>query len=275
MSDNVQAGEEQIVKILKGLVDNGKLLVIGLGGHGKTRATMHLIREMIKTKEFQEGILNVKITDSANVWKWNFDSIPYVDVTKSRKIPEDEQVLLLDLGFTDVDLNTAIIEGIVRADYYKQKMLIDSLQGRLTLRRIYVIEEIQNIFGSYSINGRAGKFWLKEVSEGRNYGQYIIGLGQRFADISTKVVERTRYFLLGAISGDNDSKKIKQMFGTERGKNVVNTLMGLSKGSFLWVDREIAENSYTLDFPEWKPNGMPFEWQSKPCDKITAKRVFI
>jgi len=230
---------------------------------------------MIDSKEFQEGIFNIKITDSANVWKWKFDKIPFVDVTKSRMIPEDEQALLIDLGFTDVSMNTNILESIVRTDYYKQRALIDALQGRLTLRRIYIIEEIQNIFSTHSINGKSGGFWLKEVSEGRNYGQYLLGLGQRFADISTKVVERTKYFLLGSVSGDNDMKKIRAMFGI-KGKSVVDTIVGLKRGDFLWVDRESpSENSYVITFPDWKPNGSPYEWSPKPVERIEARRVFL
>lgn len=275
MSEAQKTGEELMVKILKGLIDNGKLMIIALGGHGKTVATMHLTRGLIDSKEFTEGIFNVKITDSANVWKWKFDKIPYVDVTKSRVIPDDEQSLLIDLGYTDVALNVNVLESIVRTDYYKQRALMDALQGRLTLRRIYVIEEIQNIFGTHSINGKSGGFWLKEVSEGRNYGQYMIGLGQRLADISTKVVERTRYFLLGSISGENDAKKIRAMFGI-RGKAVVDTLRGLKRGDFLWVDQESpAENSFTISFPDWTPNGSPYEWTGKPVERISARRVFL
>jgi len=275
MSDAQKSGEELMVKLLKGFIENGKLIIIGLGGHGKTVATMHLTRMMIDSKEFQEGIFNIKITDSANVWKWKFDKIPFVDVTKSRMIPEDEQALLIDLGFTDVSMNTNILESIVRTDYYKQRALIDALQGRLTLRRIYIIEEIQNIFSTHSINGKSGGFWLKEVSEGRNYGQYLLGLGQRFADISTKVVERTKYFLLGSVSGDNDMKKIRAMFGI-KGKSVVDTIVGLKRGDFLWVDRESpSENSYVITFPDWKPNGSPYEWSPKPVERIEARRVFL
>jgi hypothetical protein len=275
MSNAQQTGEELMEKILKGFIDNGKLMIIALGGHGKTVATMHLTKMLQDSIEFDEGIFNIKISDSANVWKWKYSKIPYVDVTKSRMIPDDEQILLIDLGYTDVQMNTNILESIIRTDYYKQRALMDALQGRITLRRIYIIEEMQNIFGTHSINGRSGGFWLKEVSEGRNYGQYMIGLGQRFADISTKVVERTKYFLLGTVSGDNDIKKIKSMFGTH-GKSVVDTIMGLKKGNFLWVDRENpSEGSHVVTFPDWKADSFPYEWTPKPVERIEARRVFL
>lgn len=268
-------GEDLLVKIIKGLIDNGKLMIIGLGGHGKTSATMHLIREIMKTKEYQEGRFILRLSDTVNVWKWKYDTVPYVDMTKTRTIPEDEQTLLLDLGFSDPDRNTAEIENLVRGDYIKQRDMITALQGELRIRRIYMIEEIQNVLGSYSLSGKSGKFWLKEISEGRNYGQYVIGLGQRLADISAKVVERTRYFLLGAISGENDANKIKRMVGSERGQRVVDALLGLKRGEFLWLDKDNPENSMKIYFPEFKQNGKPFEYILKTNGHIIASRVFI
>lgn len=274
-SESEESYDVLIEKIIRGLIDNGKLLIISLGGHGKTWATMNLTRELMNCKEFQEGLFNVKISDSANVWKWCFDKIPYVDITKTNIIPEDEQALLINLGNADSSLNTMALESIIKGDYFKQMALIDLLHGKLTLRRIYVIEEIQNIFGTHSINGKSGGFWLKEVSEGRNYGQYMIGLGQRLADISTKIVERTRYFLLGAISGENDAKKIRSMFG-KKGASVVEQLRGLKRGEFLWVDQQNpSENSFVITFPPWVQNGSPYEWTPSPITKGTARRVFL
>lgn len=270
-----QMGDEVLIKILKALVDNGKLMIIGLGGHGKTIATMHIVRMIMKSKDFQDGKFFVKVCDSANVWKWKFDKIPFIDAVKTRNIPEDEKALLLDLGFTDVDKNVQIIENLVRGDYLQQREMMNLNFGQLPVRRIYVIEEAQNVFGSYSLNGNSGKFWLKEVSEGRNYGQYMIGLGQRFADISTKVVERTRYFLLGAISGENDANKIKRMFSSERGQRVVNTLLGLEHYQFLFLDKEDPEKSAKIYFPDFVSVGKPFEYFQKKNGHVSAERVFL
>jgi hypothetical protein len=138
-----------------------------------------------------------------------------------------------------------------------------------------VIEEVQNVLGSYSLSGNSGKFWLKEVSEGRNYGQYMIGLGQRFADISAKVVERTRYFLLGAISGENDANKIRRMFSSDRGQRVVNCLLGLEPHQFLFLDKEDPEKSYKIYFPDFTQNGKPFEYGKKLNGHIQGERVIL
>lgn len=270
--------EQLLNKIIQSLIDNGKLLVIGLGGHGKTSATMHLVRKLIEIQDLPSrkyGNILIRIGDSANVWKWAFDKIPFVDVTKKPSIPEDEKTLLLDLGFSETKRNRAIIENLVRGDYFQQRDMMNSHQGQLPVRRFYIIEEIQNVLGSYSLSGTSGEFWLKIMSEGRNYGQYVVGLGQRFADISAKVVERTRYFLLGAISGENDANKIQRMFGSERGPRVVSCMLGLSKGQFLWLDKEQPENSFKIYFPKFEQNGQPFEYGNKTNGHITVERVFL
>lgn len=271
---SVELGNETMLKILKGLMDNGKLLIIGLPQQGKTTTAMHIIRKLTETKEFQEGMLMIKINDTANVWKWKFDKIPYVDVTKTHNIPETERIMLLDLGYTDNKLNTSIIETVVKGDYYRQREMINRLEGKINIRRIYVIEEIQNILGTYSMNGESGRFWLKEISEGANYGQYIIGLGQRLADISTKIVERCRFLLIGALTGDNDLIKLKRMLGNEKA-NVLDLVRGLKKGEFLWLDKENPENSMKIYFPIFVQNGKPYEYGIKQNGNITAERVFV
>lgn len=267
--------EEMKLKILKCLMDNGKLIIVGLGGHGKTVATMHIVRKLLETKEAKEGSFIVRVSDSANVWKWKFDKIPYIDTVKTRAIPEDETALLLDLGYSDTAINTAIVENLVRGDYHMQREMMNAHNGSLPIRRIYIVEEIQNVLGSYSVSGKSGKFWLKEISEGRNYGQYIIGLGQRLADISAKIVERCRYFLLGAISGENDANKIRHMFPSDRGQRIVDALIGLKKGEFLFLDKENPENSFKIYFPDFTQNGKPYEYDSKHNGKGRVERIFI
>jgi len=270
-----ELGKQTMEKILQSLILTGKLLIVGVPQIGKTTACQHIVRSLMETKEFQEGIFQIKICDSANVWKWRFDKIPFVDMTKTHNIPEDERILLLDLGYTDTKLNTSLIENMVRGDYYRQKEIINKLEGRLSIRRIYVIEEIQNVFGTYSMSGDSGRFWLKVVSEGANYGQYIIGLGQRLADISTRICERTRYILIGATSGQNDLAKLKRMMPSSKATVIIDKIMGLKRGVFLFLDKENAENSMIIYFPKFVQTEKPYEYNVKQDGKIEARRVFV
>ena len=264
-------GDEILKKITQYLVDNGKLMIIGLSGTGKTTVAMHLVRYIMNTPEYKDGNTIIRIGDSANVWKLKFDQIPYVDVTKKPSIPFDEKTVLLDLGYLSTDKNVGLIENMVGQDYYMQRELMDKNNGRTPLARIYVFEEIQNLFGSY----KKSDFWLKIWSESRNYGQYFIGIGQRLSDISTRICERTKYMLIGSISGDNDISKVKRMFGTERGNRVVNAILGLKRGEFLLLDKENTESSMKIYFPIFTQSGQPYEYDSKMNGHIRCERVFL
>jgi DNA polymerase III delta prime subunit len=265
------AGDEILKKITQYLVDNGKLMIIGLGGTGKTTVAMHLVRYIMNTQEYKNGNTIIRIGDSANVWKLKFDKIPYVDVTKKPSVPMDEKTVLLDLGYLSTDKNVGLIENLVGQDYYMQRELMDKNNGRTPLARIYIFEEIQNLFGSY----KKSDFWLKIWSESRNYGQYFIGLAQRLSDVSTRIVERTKYILIGSLSGDNDISKVKRMFGTERGNRVVNAILGLKRGEFLLLDKENTENSMKIYFPIFTQNGQPYEYDTKGNGHIHSERIFL
>jgi len=270
--DNVQEMSNATLEmIVKSLIDNGRLLVIGLGGTGKTTAVMHIVRYIRNSQKYKDGKIVIRMGDSANTWKLKFDQVPYVDVTKKPSIPEDEKTVLLDLGFLSTTKNISLVENLVGQDYYIQRESMNKNNGTAELQRIYVLEEIQNLFGSY----KKSEFWLKIWSESRNYSQFFIGIGQRLSDISTQIVERTKYLLIGSLAGDNDISKLKRAFGAEKGQRIANIVMSLRKGEFLWVDRE-GENSMKITFPKFEQNGKPYEYDDKKInDKIHAERVFL
>lgn len=269
-------GRELLNKIVQCLITNGKLLIVGINGHGKTNAMKHILRFIMNTQEYKDNKYIIRITDTTNVWKWSFDSIPFVDIVKKSSIPEDAKTLLLDLGFEDSDANVRIIENMLRGDWILQRESINTYHGQIPIHRITAIEEIQLVAGSYSLNGKSGRFFFKVMSEGRNLGMYIIGTTQRFADVSTKICERTRYFLLGAVSGSNDITKIARMFPSDKGRKVTDCLLSLKRSEFLFLDKENPEEgSFIIYFPQFEPVGKPYEFEEKIPSKVTAKRAFL
>jgi GTPase SAR1 family protein len=257
--------------LLKYLTENGKLMIIGLGGTGKSTLAMYLVRWIMQTKEYKQGKVVIRIGDTANVWKLKFDAIPYVDVTKRQTIPDEEPTLLLDLGFLSTERNVAILENLVAQNYYSQREQMDKNRGQTPIERIYVFEEIQNLFGS----NKKSDFWLRIWSEGRNYGQFFIGLAQRLSDVSTQIVERTKWMLIGSLSGDNDRGKIRRMFGKETGNRVIHVIEGLRQGEFLLVNKDNPENSYRIYFPAFQQNGQPYELDTKGNGHIRVRREFL
>jgi len=262
--------DKALEDIIKKLIENGQLIIVGTKGHGKTSTAMHIIRKLLNTKEHDEGMIHTLILDMVLQWRFRFDKIPYIDHANWRFPPKDVKELLIDFPYSDTRLIKNSIEDIVRNDYVMKRQMIEKLEGKIPLFNVYVIEEIQNILGSYSMNGVSGQFWLKMVSECRNYGMFIIGLGQRLADISTKVIERTRYYLLGATSGDNDLQKIRRMAG----KQIADEVANLKKGEFIWLDRENKEYFLKIYFPKFEQNGKPYPYEGERNGKGYIRKIF-
>ena len=263
--------DETLKDIKDKLMGNGRLMIIGLGGTGKTNAAMHIVRYLMESMEYKDGKMIIRIGDTVNVWKLGFDKIPFIDVTKKPLVPEDEKTVLLDLGFLDGDKNVALLENLVGNDYYSQRKLMDENRGQTPIKRIYVIEEAQNLFGSF----RRGGFWLKIWSESRNYGQYFIALAQRLSDVSTQLVERTKWLLIGSLSGQNDLAKIRGMFDKETAKRTISNIQSLRQGEFLFIDRENPESSIIITLTKFEQNGIPYEYSFNPPKYITSRRAFL
>jgi len=221
--------------------------------------------------QYKAGNMVIRIGDSSNVWKLKFDKIPYIDITKKASIPEEEKTVLLDLGYLDGAKNVAILQNLIGEDYYSQRELMNNNHGQTPIMRIYVLEEIQNLFDS---NGKS-KFWLKIWSESRNYGQFFVGLAQRLSDVSTRIVERTKWMLIGSLSGDNDLAKIRRMFGKTTGESVINKIQSLKRGEFLLIDRENTESSFKIYFPQFIQDGQPYEFNSKNNGHMRVERIFL
>ena len=270
-NSDTEITKQTMEKIIQCLVGNGRLLVIGLGGCGKSNAVMHIVRFIMNSEDYKNGKILIRITDSANTWKMRFDKIPFIDVRKRASIPENEKTLLIDLNFLSTSRNVAIVENLVGTDFYAQRELMDKNNGYSPIKIFYVFEEIQNMFSS----NKKSDFWLKIFSESRNTNQYILGLGQRLADISTRICERAKYILIGGLSGQNDQQKVKKMFSRETGERIISEIQSLKQSEFLLINREQPEESVKIYFPQFKQIGVPYLYDEKGNGHIKVTRIFI
>jgi hypothetical protein len=213
---------------------------------------MWIIRTLRESDDYKRNAVKVMIFDTVLVWRHRFDSVPYVDLTEIRYLPLTQD-LIVDVPFVDSYMTRNAIGEVVMNDFIHKRNLKMNLNGEIPYINVYVIEEIQNCLGTYSMSGKEGRFWLKIVSECANFGQVIIGIGQRFADISTKIVDRTRYYLIGATSGDRDLVKIRGIGG----KGLAEKVKALKKGEFIFFDKEDKETMTLIYFPKFKQKGKP------------------
>lgn len=224
---------EKLVEIVEKILEQGQLMVIGTKQCGKTNISMWLLRTIRALKEHEEGKIVTKTFDTCKNWKWKFDNIPCINHGEISYTPSDLQDLILDLDYPDTNDVRNAITDIILMDYLRLSRVKDQMEGEVSWKEVYFIEEMQNCFGSYSLNGSQGRFLLKVFSECANFGQVIIGLGQRLSDISTKVVERARFLLIGYTSGDNDKRKLRRI-----DRQLAEKVGNLKKYEFIFFDKE-------------------------------------
>jgi len=259
--------EEQHREFLKKLDEiiaktflGGQLIIVATKQHGKTNASMWLLRKVLQSQYHTEGKVKTLIFDTVLNFRFKFDTIPYIDINKVSYKPAIQD-LLVDLPFTDTQLVRKTITEILMEDFIKKRTLKEEFEGENPYKNLYLVEEMQNVWGSYGMAGSHGRFALKIFSECANYGMVIWGITQRLADVSTKVIERSEYYLIGKLSGDNDIKKIARVTK----KNIAEKIKSLKRGELLFWDKENPEYIDLIYFPKFKD----------AKDKGYVKRIFL
>lgn len=229
------------------------IIIVGGKGTGKTNTAKVIASQLI----YKDGI-QVKITDTCLNWVFNFEPIHYQTIENETMVPDDlyfgDEDFLYNIEINNVDLVGAAIGAMAMTDYDLQREF--KKEGLMDGWTVYCIEEAQNVIGSYSLNGSAGKGWLKYISECRNFNMTNIFIGQRLADISTKAVERCQGYLFGRMVGDNDLKKVERICGKNNG--VADVIPKLKLGEFIYWDGENATR--IIDIPKYESPNKPIPW---------------
>lgn len=238
----------------------GQIIIVATKQHGKTNACMWLMRRLMQSPYHAEGKVKTLIFDTVLNFRFKFDKIPFIDISEVRHLPAIQD-LLVDLPYTDTQLVRKTITEILMEDFVRKRKLKEQFKGIIPFQNLYVVEEMQNVWGSYGMAGSHGRFALKIFSECANYGMIIWGITQRCADVSTKALERSEYYLIGKLTGDNDIKKIIKVTK----KNLGEKVKSLKRGEFLFWDEENPEYVDLLYFPKFK----------NATDKGYVKRIFL
>jgi len=244
-------------------------VVVGGRGTGKTNLVKIILSQIVND---QHGIIQVKIVDSCQNWVHGFESIHYQHINENlifsqgvsrgadfSEVYFGEDHFLYDLEFWDLDILQDVIASLVIPDYdvqriYKKHHLMNNWI-------LWTIEEAQNILGTYALNSKQGKRWLKLISESRNFNMNFIFIGQRLADMSTKAIERCQNLLMGRMTGDNDLKKIQRICGKEAGiHEMVPKLRVPPEGcDFIFWNGEEAVK--LVNIPRYQVTTTPILWE--------------
>ena len=249
-------------EILQEMLDTG-IVIAGAKKCGKSNASKVLASEIIKNYPN----IQVRIFDSCNNWVHGFESVLCQKINdETRYLYTGKRNVLYDIELLDIEKIMGDIGKIVSHDYSEQRLL--KTQNKMEKWIIYFIEEAQNVLGTYSLSRDSGKLWVKMVSEGRNFNMAFVFIGQRMAEISTKVIERSNGYLLGRCGGDNDKKKIARIVGNAvietklendewlrvTGDKISEEVSRLETGEFVYFN---GKTGRLIKFPEYKTESKP------------------
>jgi len=113
---------------------------------------------------------------------------------------------------------------------------------------IICMEELQNSFGTYSMNSDDSLDLMTCFTQSRSDALiHYIGIGQRLNDISTKVIERLRP-LIGLTLGENSLRKIKSQLPD----NLKQRVQQLPQRHWIYLD---GKTNPEIVIPEYKKEG--------------------
>lgn len=210
----------------KGCVISGNI------GCGKTNLAKRIYLEFnrrIFEEENPKEDLKLRVFDVVGAWRNIERDVKIVD--KNDEFIDLDTINIFILRFKTTEERLDVMERIVSYEYEAQQELYDNLKRRETLKKrfIYIIEEANTIFTTFTINKG---FWLDFVAIARNYKTVGIYIMQRLSDSSTKVIERIPNFIFGKTKGQNDKRKIKAMLSSKEERN---DFENLKENDFLCV----------------------------------------
>ena len=265
---DVLTDEKFIMELLK-----RGLLIGGGKGCGKTNAMKVVLSLLMRNKS---DMVQVKVFDTALNLRWDFEDVLFQKINEgTRFVYNGKEHILFDTNLIEQADLMKFMGKVVLKDYLSQYALKEEVEGNTKLMRwyLYGLEETQSSLDRYSLMRKEGKLWLKMVSEGRNFNQSFLVVGQRLANISTSLVERIHAYMFGKMTGDNDIAKLKRIVGKnskildEIKKLEVNEKAGYAE--FIYYD---GSSSYIFKIPKYNNLGKkPKEWKPKPIEIPTVE----
>ena len=281
-----------LAAILEDIKNHLGIVLVAEAGHGKSYTAFSIVKEALKDPN-----LIVIIMSPSSIWRRNYGAIKCVKVGTSEFnpiVPHEETKLdvtpfLRDTIHIDLDKKWSYIKSqwLEELLQSKQSLLFDIKykNGRrikafesIVLEFLYdmqaaqidrdpaykhhyliVLEEIQNCFGTYSMNSDDSLELFTIFTQSRSDANiHYIAIGQksipkglidyRLNDISCKVVERLRPFI-GLTLGENSLRKLKAMMPDPETKA---RIQQLPKRHWIYLD---GKTNPEIEIPLYKKEG--------------------
>jgi hypothetical protein len=272
-----------ILDVIQDIKEHLGLILVAEAGHGKSFTAFVLAKEAMRNRD-----MTVIILSPSTIWRRKFGAINFVKVgtsifnpivskeeTNVESVPWLRDTIHINLDKKWTYLKSAWLEDLLRSKQhllfeikYKNGRRIKAFES-VVLQYIYeaqereidrnpnyqhhyliILEEIQNSFGTYSMNSDDSLDLMTVFSQSRSDANiHYIGICQRLADVSTKAVERLRP-MIGLTLGENSLRKIKSQLP----KELKHRVQELPKRCWVYLD---GKENPEIEIPEYKAEGVP------------------
>jgi hypothetical protein len=268
-------------EIIKDIKEHLGVVLVAEAGHGKSYTAFSLVKEALKDRD-----TTVIILSPSTIWNRSYGKIGcvrvgtqsfnpivpmsytgvesvgflrdavHINLDKKWRYVRDKwleelllskQSLLFEIKYRNGRRIKAFESVVLQYIYEMQEFWIDR-NPEYKHHFIVVMEEIQNVFGSYSMNSDDSLDLMTIFTQSRSDANiHYIAIGQRLNDISTKVIERLRP-MIGLTLGENSLRKIKSQLP----ENLKDRVQELPKRHWLYLD---GKENPEIVIPEYKKDG--------------------
>jgi hypothetical protein len=271
-----------ISDIVNDILEHLGVILVAESGHGKSFTAFTITREAMSRKN-----LTVVIFSPSTIWRRKFGKINCVKVgtrdfnpVKPKEKVELYQTNLRETVFIDLDKkwcfesskwlkdlldskqhilfeikykNSRRIKHfeatILKYLYNQQERMLD-INPNYNHHYLIGLEEIQNSFGSYSMNSDSSLELMTIFTQSRTDANiHYLGICQRLNDVSTKVCERLR-LMVGLILGENALRKVR----TQLPKHLKHLVQELPQRTWLYLN---GKHNPIIQIPIYRKKGKP------------------
>ncbi|MCW3996494.1 MAG: ATP-binding protein [Candidatus Bathyarchaeota archaeon] len=269
--------------ILNDIKQHLGIILVAEAGHGKSYTAFSLVKEAMKDPN-----MTVIILSPSTIWRRQFGAIqclkvgtyefnPIVEIKETtvesvnflrdavhinldkhwsyaksawlEELLRSKKSLLFEIKYRNGRRIKAFESVVLQFIYEMQEQQIDQ-NPEYNHHYLIVLEEIQNSFGTYSMNSDDSLDLMTIFTQSRSDANiHYIGIGQRLNDISTKVIERLRPFI-GLTLGENSLRKIKSQLPEE----LKDRVQQLPKRHWLYLD---GKTNPEIVIPDYHKEGKP------------------
>jgi len=272
-------------ELIRDIKEHLGLILCAESGHGKSYTTAQIAKTAMLDNDITVIVLSPSTIWRRKLWSKNyvrvgttaFNPIISSDETEVEVVPflrdaihknfdkkwsytksawledllQSKQQLLFEVKYRNGRRIKAFESVILQQIYEMQEKEIDQ-NPNYAHHYLIILEEIQNSFGTYSMNSDDALDLMTVFTQSRSDANiHYIGIGQRLNDISTKVIERLRPFI-GLTLGENSLRKIKSQLP----EDLKDRVQQLPKRQWLYLD---GKENPEIIIPEYRKEGAPIQ----------------